>query len=137
MGRIPRVLVVSLMAISAACSGGQGKSAVGTTLRIAGQTIVSHGQIDVGGQTAEDVDVRNYYFDPTVLSGSGGQTLTITIHNAGTTTHNFSLPQQQIDQDVPVGQTAKVTVTFPANGEIVFFCRFHRSLGMLGALKAG
>ena len=137
MGRSSRILVLALAALAAACGGGQSKSGVGTTLQLGGQAIVSHGQIDVGGQTAEDVDARNYSFDPTVLSGSGGQTLTITVHNTGTTIHNFSLPQQQIDQDVPPGRTAKVTVTFPANGEIVFFCKYHRSMGMLGALKAG
>ena len=76
-------------------------------------------------------------FDPTVLSGSGGQTLTISLDNSTSSLHNFSLPQQQLDQDVPPGQSVKVTVTLPASGELVFFCKYHHARGMLGALEAG
>ena len=124
--------------ISAACGGGGGGGGgKGDSIRIETQVIVSRGEIDVGGQTAEDIDAVDFAFDPTVLSGSGGQTLTITIHNRGSATHNFSLPQQQIDQDVAPGQSVQVTVTFPAFGELAFFCKYHRSRGMLGALKAG
>jgi len=91
----------------------------------------------VGSQTIEDVHTHDFYFDPTILSGSGGQTLTISLDNSTSSLHNFSLPQQQLDQDVPPGQTVRVTVTLPASGELVFFCKYHHARGMLGALEAG
>ena len=123
--------------LAAACSTSTGGPQHGDTLVIGGQNVEVQGTDDVGGQTAEDVDQIHDTFDPTVLSGSGGQTLTITLHNRDSVTHNFSLPQQQVDQDVAPGGAATVTVTFPANGELPFFCKYHRSAGMLGLLRAG
>jgi plastocyanin len=120
-----------------ACSTSSNAPKTGSRITLDGRTILNRGTVDVGGQTAEDLQTRSYFFDPTVFAGSGGQTITLSIHNTTDTTHNFSLPQQQIDQDVPPGQTVQVSVTLPASGELVFFCRFHRSRGMLGALEAG
>ena len=104
---------------------------------IDGHRVVVQGTIDVGGQTSEDVDANDFSFDPTVLSGSGGQTLAITLHDRGSATHNFSLPEQRISQDLAPGGSITVTVTFPAYGALPFFCRFHRDRGMLGVLEAG
>ena len=129
--------MLALVVLAAACSTSTGGPQHGDTLVIGGQNVEVQGTDDVGGQTAEDVDQIHDTFDPTVLSGSGGQTLTITLHNRDQTTHNFSLPQQQIDTDVPPGGTATVTVTFPANGSLPFFCKYHRRVGMLGVLRAG
>ena len=120
-----------------ACSVGTNAPRSGTQIVLEGQRIQDHGTIDVSGQTAEDVHAEDFFFSPTVLSGSGGQTITISIDNTTSTVHNFSLPLQQIDQDVPPGQSVKVTVTFPANGQSVFFCKYHRARGMLGELFAG
>ena len=125
------------LVVLGACSAGSNAPKAGTRIGLGGQTVVNHGTIDVGGQTAADVRVSDYYFDPTVLSGSGGQSVTITIANGTRNVHNFSLPLQQIDQDVGPGQSVKVTVTFPANGQLVFFCKYHRARGMLGELFAG
>ena len=102
-----------------------------------GVRVTNHGTDDVGGQTAEDVRVGSYFFDPTVITGSGGQSITLSIDNPTSTLHNLSLSQQQIDQEVPPHRNVMVTVTFPANGRLVFFCKYHRSLGMLGELLAG
>jgi plastocyanin len=132
-----RSTVMALVLLAVACSSGGGGPTSGQTVAIDGQQVVVQGTVDVGGQTAEDVDAKDYLFDPTVLSGSGGQTLSITVHNRGTATHNFSIPQQQISQDVAPGQSITVTVTFPAFGQLAFFCRFHRNRGMLGELRAG
>jgi len=129
--------VVALMVLAAACATSSNAPKSGQQVILDGQRVLNHGTIDVGGQTAEDVQTHDYYFDPTILSGSGGQTITISVHNTTSKTHNFSLPLQQIDQDVGPGQTEKVTVTLPASGELVFFCKYHRSRGMLGALEAG
>ena len=132
-----RLLAVALLLLATACSSGGGGPSSGQTIVIDGQSVAVQGTVDVGGQTAEDVDAKDYSFDPTVLSGSGGQTLSVTVHTQGTALHNFSLPQQQIDEDVPPGQSITVTVTFPAFGQLPFFCKYHRNRGMLGLLRAG
>jgi plastocyanin len=129
------VLLLAVLAV--ACSTSSNAPKTGETVVLGGQRVTNHGTIDVGGQTIEDVHTQDFYFDPTVLTGSGGQTITISLDNSTSNVHNFSLPQQQIDQDVPSGQSVEVSVTLPASGELVFFCKYHRSRGMLGALEAG
>jgi plastocyanin len=129
---------VVLLALAApACGSGSGGPSSGDIVVLDGQRVVVRSSIDVSGQTAEDVNVEDFSFDPTVLTGSGGQSLTITLHDRGSAEHNFSVPQQQLGQDVGPGQAVTVTVTFPASGVLAFFCRFHRLRGMLGALEAG
>jgi plastocyanin len=41
-----------------------------------------------------------------------------------------------IDQDLEAGEDAKVTVTIPQSGEVSFYCKYHKSQGMAGALSA-
>ena len=133
-------IIVALVSASvlAACSTDSGPDAdAGTTIVVEDQQITSHGELDVGGQTAEDMNVGDSFFEPTVLAGSGGQQLSLSIANPTQTLHNFSLPEQHFDEDIPAGQTVGLTVIFPANGQLVFFCKYHRSIGMLGVLKAG
>jgi plastocyanin len=131
------LLVLTVLSLAACSTGGSAQSQAGDRIELGGQQIVSHGETDIGGQTAEDVEVADFFFSPTVLRGSGGQTITLSIHNSTSTLHNFTLVQEQIDQEVPPGQTVKVTATLPVSGGLVFFCKYHRGRGMLGALEAG
>ena len=132
-----KLSVCAMAGVLVACSTSSNAPKTGQTVVLGGQRVIDHGTIDVGGQTIEDVHTRDYYFDPTVLTGSGGQTITISLDNATSNVHNFSLPLQQLDQDVPPSQSVRVTVTLPASGVLLFFCKYHRSRGMLGALEAG
>ena len=97
--------MVALMVLAAACATSSNAPKSGQQVILDGQRVLNHGTIDVGGQTAEDVQTHDFYFDPTILSGSGGQTITISVHNTTSKTHNFSLPLQQIDQDVGPAQS--------------------------------
>src|SRR2546427_445564 len=119
MRSVAALLCLSLLA--AACSTGSSAPKTGQMIELGGRQVLDHGTVDVGGQTIEDVHTRNHFFDPTVLSGSGGQMLTVSLDNSTSTLHNFSLPLQQIDQDIPPGQSVKVSVTLPASGGLVFF----------------
>jgi plastocyanin len=136
--RVKPVCALALAALLAsACGTSSNAPKTGTTIVLDGHRVLNHGTVDVGGETIEDVDVHDYYFDPTVFTGSGGQSITLTLHNGTSTLHNFSLPLQRIDQDVPPGGSVQVSVTLPADGELVFFCKYHRRLGMLGEVRAG
>jgi plastocyanin len=77
-----------------------------------------------------------FYMEPTVLMGSPGQSLTIELKNESKngTLHNFSLTEQSIDMDVQAEQSGSVTVTFPQSGFLEFFCKYHRTIGMVGEL---
>jgi plastocyanin len=118
---------------SAVPSGGEAESSSTTTLN--GQTANDHGTKDVSGGGEFELEVDSFYFNPTVLTGHAGDKLTLTLSNESTTTHNFSLPDQNVDKDIPSDGTATVDVTFPSSGTLVFFCKFHQSQGMVGALK--
>src|SRR5205814_4056015 len=50
--------------------------------------------------------------------------------------HNFSIDAQNIDMNVQPGSSAKVTVTIPKSSALSFYCKFHKSMGMAGALAA-
>ena len=134
------LLAVSLVLILAlAACGGYGKSkksGEGTTTTIGGVAAVSHGTKDVSGVTGKvEVEMYDYYFEPTVLKGKPGQKVTIELKNAGQTAHTFTVSEQSVDQEVQPGGQAEADVTFPQSGELTFVCKLHRSRGMVGALE--
>jgi plastocyanin len=83
----------------------------------------------------EEVEVDCFYFNPTVFTAHTGDTLKLTLSNESSTLHNFSLPDQDIDMDVPADGSITVTVVFPDSGTQVFFCKYHQSQGMVGGLE--
>jgi plastocyanin len=137
------VLVFVLSLVTAAC----GKSSNGTegspsggeesggTMTIGSDTANDHGSKDVSGASSVDVEMDNFYFDPTVIKGTAGQQLTINLENEGNAAHNLSLTDQGVDTDVQPGQKGTVTVTIPQSGFVEFFCKFHKALGMVGELS--
>jgi plastocyanin len=84
------------------------------------------------GRASSTSNPTIFYFEPTLLTGTAGQTVTIELENEGDAEHNFSLPDQAVDQDVESGQKAQVEVTFPDSGTLVFFCKYHQNMGMRG-----
>jgi plastocyanin len=88
----------------------------------------------VSGKT--EVELDDDYFKPTVLEGDPGATGTLELKNEGGAEHNFTLADQNIDQDVDAGEEAEVTVKIPDSGQLSFFCKYHKDLGMAGTLQA-
>ena len=84
---------------------------------------------------SQEVEVDSFYFNPTLFTAKSGDKVTLTLSNDSKVLHNFSVKEQNIDMDIPVGGKITVTVSFPASGTQVFFCKFHRSSGMLGGLQ--
>jgi plastocyanin len=106
------------------------------TITIGGDLANNHGAEDASGKTSISVDLISFFFDPTVISGTPGQKITLDLENKDTALHNFSLTKQKIDQDVNPNATATVTVKIPASGFVEFFCKYHRARGMAGELTA-
>jgi plastocyanin len=94
-----------------------------------------HGTEDVSGKPSADVELDDFYFEPTVLEGEPGQSVSLKLENAGNVEHNFSLSKQGIDQDVEKGQSTTVKVTFPKSGTLRFVCKYHEAQGMTGSLS--
>jgi plastocyanin len=131
---------VAVLALAVAgCGGGgskrpeQGESE-GTKTTIAGLSANDHGSKQVSGKT--EVELDDYYFEPTVLKGKPGSKVTLELKNEGKVEHNFSIDAQHIDKDIDAGEGATVAVTIPQSGELSFYCKYHKNMGMAGALAA-
>ena len=129
-------LAAALILLAAACGGGDYSSepAGGTTTE-SGEGSGDHGSKDVSAMSSVDVEMDDFYFEPTVLKGKPGQTLDVELENEGTDEHNFSIDDQRIDRDVEAGEKATVKVTFSQSGKLSFYCKYHRSEGMTGGLE--
>ncbi|MEA2476467.1 MAG: hypothetical protein QOC87_666, partial [Actinomycetota bacterium] len=138
-------IAVALVAafLFAACGGGSSDSSAsgsssgakaGGTISIQGQDANDHGTKAATSGSSVEVEMDDYYFEPTVITGTAGETITLDLKNNGSTTHNFSLPSQKISEDLSPGDTKSVTVTFPSSGTALFVCKFHASMGMRGGL---
>ncbi len=78
-----------------------------------------------------------YYFEPALLRGTPGQKLKLEIENESATLHSFTIPEQNLDMNIPPKGKVVVEVTFPPSGMVSFFCRFHSAMGMDGELLTG
>jgi plastocyanin len=121
----------------AACGGSSDESGEeGGSTTIAGKTAELHGTKDVSGETGKvEIEMDDNYFEPTILKGKPGQTVTLELKNEGNNPHTLTISDQGIDQEVQPADEAEVDVTFPESGELAFVCRFHESNGMVGALE--
>jgi plastocyanin len=132
------VAALLCVAVLVAGCGGSKKSASGESkgmkTTLAGVSANDHGTKQVSGTT--EVELDDYYFDPTVLKGKPGQKVTLELKNEAKVEHNFSIDAQKIDKDLEPGKTAMVSVTIPQSGQISFYCKYHKSRGMAGALQA-
>ena len=139
MTRVTLALAVLLAAGTTAGCGGYGSKSKsgsgGGKTTIAGVSANDHGSKSVSGSARVELD--NYYFNPTVLKAKPGTQVTLQLKNEGSVEHNFTVDGQGIDTNIGPGKSASVTVTMPKSGAISFYCKFHKSMGMAGALESG
>ena len=125
-------LAVTVAVLAPACAGG------GSTIRLADrQRASAHGEADVAGVSTTVIEMDDFFFRPTVLHGTPGQRLTVTLSNQGNALHDFRIAAQHIDANVDAGTPVTVTVTFPEKGAVTFECRYHLLQNMRGELVAG
>ena len=135
------IIAGALLLLAAAGCGSSSSSSSGSTREsrssggqrtIAGVNANDHGTKTVSKETELELD--DYYFKPTVIQGKAGQKVTLELKNEGKVEHSFTIDSQEIDKTLSPGEDAKVTVTIPASGSVSFYCKFHKSSGMAGAL---
>ncbi|HEX5371004.1 MAG TPA: cupredoxin domain-containing protein [Dehalococcoidia bacterium] len=135
------LVLIALMGVSAlllaACGGKKSDADAAHTLQLGNTTVNDHGTKDVSKATTVDLEADSYYFEPTFLSGTPGQKLTIKVENDSTTLHNFSAKSLGIDSDVQPKSDSEIEVTFPDSGVVMFFCKYHTGQGMNGELLSG
>ncbi|MDQ3877085.1 MAG: cupredoxin domain-containing protein [Actinomycetota bacterium] len=137
-------LALALALLMAACGGGNDNSSSsgsssgdkeGGTITIQGQSANDHGTMDAAGASSVEVEIDDYYFEPTVITGTAGEKVTLELKNEGSATHTFTLPSEKIDEQLSPGDSKSVQVTIPKSGTALFFCKFHASMGMRGGLE--
>jgi plastocyanin len=135
-------LAAGLVPLLAAC-GSSSKSSSATTTEsssaggqksIAGVMANDHGTKSVksGGKT--EVELDDFYFEPTVLQGKAGETVELELKNEGKVEHSFTVDAQGVSKDLEPGDEAEVSVKIPQSGVVSFYCKYHKSSGMAGAL---
>lgn len=105
--------------------------------------------VEINGELANDrgiyevtdfekvpLDAGDFYFEPTIIAGVGGLELELHLVTESETTHNLTIPELGIDDDVTQGDIIGNIVTIPETGTITFFCKYHRDQGMIGGLQA-
>ena len=133
-----------LLLLAAAGCGSSSSSSSGTTTEesgggggqktIAGVQANDHGTKAVEDSGKTEVELDDFYFKPTVLEGKAGEKVTLELKNEGNTEHSFTIDSQNVDQELGPGEEAEVEVTIPKSGVVSFYCKFHKSSGMAGAL---
>lgn len=148
--RLVTTLVAALALAVAGCGGDDSKDTsasapasssettteqAASTVTIAGQKVESHGTATAESGKPLEVELDDNYFQPTVIEGEAGSQVTLELKNEGQAEHNLEIEDQKIDKDVEAGETANVKVKLPDSGELLFYCKYHRQLGMMGGLK--
>ncbi len=117
--KLARILILSLvMALAlAACGGGGG-----------------------GGSSSVDVTLKldnTFVFTPTTITAKVGQTVNVTIENAGALEHTFLIDEFGVNSGtIAAGATQTVTFTPDKAGTFTFYCNTpgHKEGGMTGLL---
>jgi len=131
----PVGLVVVAAVVLAGCGGSNSSKSGGGSKTIAGLKANDHGTKSASSGSTE-VELDSFYFDPTVIKGKPGAKVTLDLKNTSSTEHNFTIDSQHVDKDLQPGKSATVTVTIPSSGQVSFYCKYHKSMGMAGALEA-
>jgi plastocyanin len=117
-----------------ACGSSSKSSAASAPVKLSG-TVNNKGTKVVSG-TSVSVALADFAFTPTYIEAKPGTKLTVQLKNTGTTTHTFTIASPATDKSLVPGSSGTVTVTVPQSGSLNFYCRFHRGIGMQGAIVA-
>jgi plastocyanin len=148
MRKLALAASILLLAVFAACGSDSGESnTVATPPDDYGTTsepAASGAQAEIndkGTKTFTDeafeveLELDNFYFEPTFIKSPGGSTATMKLHNEGTVQHNFTVEGLDIDQDLGPGEEKTLTVEIGTETRYDFFCKFHKDQGMRGAFQ--
>jgi plastocyanin len=122
---------------SGSASGTATSAAAGSAPVSLPGTVNDHGTGTVKDGGDLEMELDDFYFGPTFVTGPAGAKVTLNLSNEGQKSHTFTIDSAKIDQQVDPGKKATVQVTLPASGTLAFYCRFHVSGGMQGAFTIG
>lgn len=142
-------LVVSLIALvfSVACGDGTGAEdqTVATPPAEYGESpkatsdqaeINEHGtETFTENEFGVEMELDNFYFEPTYVKSPGDSTATMELHNEGDVQHTFTIDDLDVDEELAPDERKTITVEIGTETRYEFYCRFHAPQGMRGALQ--
>ncbi len=91
--------LITLAACSSSSPSASGSTSGSNKITIGSDQANDHGTQDATGKTTFAIESHNdssgYYFNPTILQGSAGQSITLEIKNDGSVQHNFSITSKR------------------------------------------
>jgi plastocyanin len=124
------ILMSAVLAFGlAACGGGGETTSSPPAVTATSPTATSPTATETSGETR--VAMEDNRFDPNSLTVASGAELEL--DNEGQNPHTFTIDGEDVDEQVNAGENAKVTLDLAA-GTYQFYCKFHKSLGMVGSL---
>jgi len=81
------------------------------------------------------ITAADFSFSPKALAGAVGVPFEVTLKNAGTVQHTFTIDEFLVDVQPNPGVEVTFTVTPSEPGEFNFYCKFHVDRGMIGAIN--
>src|ERR687892_436930 len=127
------LIALSLILVTGACAeeptaqpgaaqetSGESEEEGAETVTIAGQEATNHGSEDVTGLSEFELEIDDFYFEPTVLEGEAGQTLSLSLHNEGGVAHTLTIESQDVDVQLGGGGAGGGGGAFPQTGGPAF-----------------
>ena len=103
--------------------------------RLAAREVNDHGTKAVTDGGELEMELDDFYFGPTFVSGPAGAKVKIDLSNEGQKTTPSPSTRPRSTRRSNPGQKATVDVTLPASGTLAFYCKFHIDAGMQGAFS--
>lgn len=82
-----------------------------------------------------DLELDNFYFEPTTIKAPGGATATLKLFNEGSATHTFTIDALNVDEELASEARKTIEVELGTETRYEFYCRFHGSQGMRGSFS--
>ena len=82
-----------------------------------------------------ELELDNFYFEPTYIKAPGGSTATIELFNEGSAPHTFTIDALEVDEELQPDERKTIEVELGTETRYEFYCRFHGDQGMRGAFQ--
>ncbi|MEQ4208211.1 cupredoxin domain-containing protein [Actinopolymorpha sp. B17G11] len=109
---------------------------IGSKAELAGVRANYHGTKDITGARKVSIEIEDNYFSPTVIKGTPGQRIVVSLENESQSPHTFTIAGTYVDMQIQPGGVSEVPVRLPKSGNLSFFCTFQKKNGMAGVFNA-
>jgi plastocyanin len=122
VSKLASILIAGGMALALGACGSSSTAGTGT-----------------GASKSMSLEARDFQFSSTTLTLPANTTINLTVKNAGTVHHNFSIKELSVNKDIETpGSSETIIFTTRGDAAYTFYCEYHRdSKGMKGIATIG